>query len=83
MPPADPVPGVLVEQLVWEPRPGAPLRCRSCGWHRPPVPVEEDQVVAGFLHQNLEVGHVFMFGSQVVELVIMRGKNGTALQIAG
>ena len=45
--------------------------------------MEEHQILAGFLHQHLKVGHVVAFSGQIVELVVVGGKHRAAAQIAG
>ena len=45
--------------------------------------MKEHQILTGFLHQHLEVGHVVAFGGQVVELVIVGGEHRAAAQVAG
>ena len=45
--------------------------------------MQKQQVIAGFLHQHLEVGHIRALCRQVVELVIVRREHGAGLQVAG
>ena len=45
--------------------------------------VEEEQVVAGFFHQHLKIGHVLAFASLGIELVIVGGEHAAALQLSG
>ena len=45
--------------------------------------MQEHQIGAGFLHHDLEVGHVGALCGQVVELVVMGGEHGAGFEIAG
>ena len=46
-------------------------------------PMKEHQILAGFLHQHLEIGDVVALGGQVVELVVVGGEHRSAAKVSG
>ena len=46
-------------------------------------PVQEAQLVAGFLHQHLGIGHVAPFLRQLVELVVVGGEHAAGSDLVG
>ena len=49
----------------------------------PHHPMQEHQLVAGFLHQHLGIGHVGQQLGQLVELVVVGGEDRAGAEVAG